>query len=57
MVLLWDSLMYCNIVLLKYFVPSTTLSGKTGWRGFDTLYCLFFFFFFFFFFNGENSRS
>ena len=40
MVLLWDSLMYCNIVLLKYFVPSTTLSGKTGWRGFDILYCL-----------------
>ena len=42
MVLMWDSLMYCHILLLEYFVPSTTLSGQTGWCGFDILYFLVF---------------
>ena len=32
--------MYCHILLLQYFVPSTALSGQTGWRGFDILYFL-----------------
>ena len=34
--------MYCHILLIEYFVPSTILSGQIAWRGFDILYCLFF---------------
>ena len=41
MVLMWDSLMYCHIFLLRYFIYSTISStGQTGWHGLDILYCL-----------------
>ena len=44
MVLTWDCLIYCHILLLRYFVPSTITSAtvNNGWIGFDILYCLVF---------------
>ena len=34
--------MYCHILLLRYFVPSTISSVQTGWHIFDIMYCLIF---------------
>ena len=48
MILLWDTLIYFQVLLIRYYSVSSINPSHSDWPGFDILYCLLYFSFPFF---------